>query len=321
MFKKPNNNNLIFSCKNCNPNTCPALQKPYIEISPVFFCGDSTVFLTSAHALNFETCRAFGIKKILCCAREIFVNYNEFIDIKHISIRDNILEDFLLTYNEMADYIAAGLNIDSSYADFSSESVVFSSSKESKKRTEKNCKKHEKHEKHDNCECEHCEHCEHCEQNNIAVVCHAGVSRSVSAILAFLAKYKNVNPEKALAELRKSRPCVNPYSNFVIFLNNYWNRALLITRFSPSKETIETVETETVETAEKTEKTEISNSPPFQNYIISIKQIKCFEYDNGENDDEKATRPFLLTKSTPDRISYKYIYDNFKKNFTAELCL
>ena len=58
--------------------------------------------------------------------------------------------------------------------------------------------------------------------SNLLVHCMAGRSRSVSVVLAYLVKYKNYSPDKALEYVKSCRDCVKPYNGFLTHIkNNY----------------------------------------------------------------------------------------------------
>ena len=51
--------------------------------------------------------------------------------------------------------------------------------------------------------------------DNVLVHCTAGVSRSVSIVVAYLMNEKNMSYEKAIDYVRKRRPIANPNPSFV----------------------------------------------------------------------------------------------------------
>ncbi|MBX9637201.1 MAG: dual specificity protein phosphatase family protein [Nitrosomonas sp.] len=61
----------------------------------------------------------------------------------------------------------------------------------------------------------------HAKQGHTVLVhCHAGMSRSVTAVLYYMMKYKGyTSVSDALAVIRKSRPVANPNSGFIKKLN------------------------------------------------------------------------------------------------------
>lgn len=62
---------------------------------------------------------------------------------------------------------------------------------------------------------------------NIYIACHAGVSRSPSLLLAYMAKYCLYDSlDQSLSLLRNIRPCVYPNLGFTIALQNYFNEQL-----------------------------------------------------------------------------------------------
>lgn len=174
----------------CNYD-CPITpDSEYSNVNAVYRAEKTTIFLTSGHALNDATCKRLGIRHILCCAKELGLqmsaqSFAELSSLKMIALKDNTdYPDFLEKMNEMADYIGAVVEKNASGGPNDDAAAAA----------------------------------------NLAVVCHAGVSRSAAAVLSYFSKYLNIPPERGVDMLREARQCVNPYAGFLREIDRYWQR-------------------------------------------------------------------------------------------------
>ncbi|KAJ3098059.1 hypothetical protein HDU96_000155 [Phlyctochytrium bullatum] len=59
------------------------------------------------------------------------------------------------------------------------------------------------------------------EEGRVLVHCQMGQSRSATVVIAYLIRKNGWNAQKALAELKKARPCVKPNEGFMVQLELY----------------------------------------------------------------------------------------------------
>lgn len=59
------------------------------------------------------------------------------------------------------------------------------------------------------------------ENKKILVNCHAGISRSVTIVVAYLINRYHMTPNKALHFIKQKRNFINPNKGFIKQLNNY----------------------------------------------------------------------------------------------------
>lgn len=174
-----------------------AVSSVYKIINPIYnnTANNTKIFISSAHAPSIKTfCRDNDIKIIINCALEIFL-----IDksIKCYTIED-CNHSILYSINELTVIEAKFRdNVKSDFEVLFNDlaDIIFILGD--------------------------------ILRHNILILCHMGVSRSASAFLSYMIKYKRVqNINECIEQMKKNRPVINPSKYFLNVLYDYMKRKL-----------------------------------------------------------------------------------------------